>query len=195
MPVLQRLMKHDCKQYLILDIFAWLSLQTAVARGMEKGRVYLTPRDSVGKKNVDWDGLVNDVFKQEVDQFYIECGVQSLYIQQQPQGLDSNQQSSSNAKESSSSSVSSSISLKPLSTSPWTDSNSCNSRWRQDRWQKHKSPLPTKSFNIIPKKKEGYTHNSGKLKVVQNQRGIPLKNKLLLPWPTVWLITRRKLHN
>ena len=36
---------------------------------MEKGRVYLIPRESVDKEKVDWDGLVNNVFKQEVDQF------------------------------------------------------------------------------------------------------------------------------
>ena len=71
-------------------MFCMLSLQRAVAREMEKGRVYLTPRDSVGKERVDWDGLVNDVFKQEVDHFYIECEVQSLYIQQRSQDGTSN---------------------------------------------------------------------------------------------------------
>ena len=54
---------------------------------MEKGKgsaVYLTQRDRghVGKelKRVDWDGLVDDVFKEEVDHFIIESGVQSLNI-------------------------------------------------------------------------------------------------------------------
>ena len=54
---------------------------------MEKGKssaVYLTQRDRghVGKelKKVDWDGLVDDVFKEEVDHFIIESGVQTLNI-------------------------------------------------------------------------------------------------------------------
>jgi hypothetical protein len=54
---------------------------------MEKGKtsaVYLTQRDRghVGKelKRVDWDGLVEDVFKEEVDHFIIETGVQTLSI-------------------------------------------------------------------------------------------------------------------
>lgn len=54
---------------------------------MEKGKtsaVYLTQRDRghVGKelKKVDWDGLVDDVFKKEVEHFIIESGVQSLDI-------------------------------------------------------------------------------------------------------------------
>jgi hypothetical protein len=56
---------------------------------MEKGKgsaVYLTQRDRgyVGKelKKVDWDGLVDDVFKEKVDHFIIESGVQSLNIRQ-----------------------------------------------------------------------------------------------------------------
>ena len=156
-------------------MFCRLSLQTAVARGMEKGRVYLTPRDSVGKEKVDWDGLVNDVFKQEVDQFFIECGVQSLYIQQQSKGWDINQQSSSTAKESTW--ISSSVSLSS-SNHTWKDSNSCNSRCRQDLWQKHQPPPSTKSFNIITTQKEDHQQNSVKDKLVQNQGGLYLKNKL-----------------
>ena len=56
---------------------------------MEKGKsiaVFLTHRESgnEGKeiKNVDWDDLVDDVFKEEVDQFFIESGVHSLHIRQ-----------------------------------------------------------------------------------------------------------------
>ena len=56
---------------------------------MENGKcnaVYLTQRDRghVGKelKKVDWDGLVDDVFKEEVDHFIIESGVQYLNIGQ-----------------------------------------------------------------------------------------------------------------
>ena len=57
---------------------------------MEKGRaiaVYLTPRDSVAVKNVDWDCLVDDVFKEEVDQFVIETGMQSLNIENHTNSL------------------------------------------------------------------------------------------------------------
>merc|ERR1711915_1166717 len=64
-----------------------------VSRGllieMEKRKscaVILTHRNSepVGKelKKLDWDGLVDEVFKEEVDQFCIESGVQALHIQQ-----------------------------------------------------------------------------------------------------------------
>ena len=56
---------------------------------MEKGKtsvVYLVQRDSghAGRelKKVDWDDLVDDVFKEEVDQFFIESGVQLLHIRQ-----------------------------------------------------------------------------------------------------------------
>ena len=56
---------------------------------MEKRKscaVFLTHRNNepVGKelKKLDWDGLVDEVFKEEVDQFYIESGVQSLHIRQ-----------------------------------------------------------------------------------------------------------------
>ena len=56
---------------------------------MEKRKscaVFLTHRDSepVGKelKKLDWDGLVDEVFKEEVDQFCIESGVQALQIRQ-----------------------------------------------------------------------------------------------------------------
>ena len=56
---------------------------------MDKGKtiaVFLTHRESgnVGKeiKNVDWDDLVDDVFKEEVDQFFIESGVHSLQLRQ-----------------------------------------------------------------------------------------------------------------
>ena len=34
-------------------------------------------------KKVDWDGLIDDVFKEEVDQFLNESGVQSLNIKEQ----------------------------------------------------------------------------------------------------------------
>jgi hypothetical protein len=50
---------------------------------MEKCRVvYLMPRDSAPDKKVNWDGLVDEVFKDEVDQFVIKSGVQGLYIRQ-----------------------------------------------------------------------------------------------------------------
>ena len=56
---------------------------------MEKGKtsaVFLTQRDSghVGQElqKVNWDNLVDDVFKEEVDQFFIESGVNSLQIRQ-----------------------------------------------------------------------------------------------------------------
>ena len=39
--------------------------------------VYLMPRDSF-----NWDGLEDEVFKEEVDQFVIESGVQGLCIRQ-----------------------------------------------------------------------------------------------------------------
>ena len=55
---------------------------------MEKGKssaVYLTQRDRghVGKelKKVDWDGLVDDVFKEEVDHFIIESGKSGKCVQ------------------------------------------------------------------------------------------------------------------
>merc|ERR1711872_1201153 len=48
--------------------------------------VFLTYRDCqpVGNelKKLDWDGLVDEVFREEVDQFYIENGVQALHIRQ-----------------------------------------------------------------------------------------------------------------
>ena len=53
---------------------------------MEKSKssaVFLTQRDEefVGQtlKRLDWDKLVDEVFQQEVDQFFIESGIQSLY--------------------------------------------------------------------------------------------------------------------
>ena len=162
-------------------MFCMLSLQRAVACEMEKGRVYLTPRDSVGKERVDWDGLVNDVFKQEVDQFYIECGVQSLYIQQQSQGWDNNNQSCSTVKESTW--APSSVSLS-TSTPTWTNSNSCNSRCIQELWLKHQSPPHDITFSSITTQTECQDEqNTGKVKLVKNQgganiQGFDLKNKL-----------------
>ena len=73
---------------------------------MERGKgstVYLTQRDSghVGKelKKVDWDGLVDDVFKEEVDHFIIESGVQTLNIRQKTNSSCVNRPSSLNSQE------------------------------------------------------------------------------------------------
>ena len=73
---------------------------------MEKGKgsvVYLTQRDRghVGKelKKVDWDGLVEDVFKEEVDHFIIESGVQTLNIRQKTNSWCVNQPSTSNSQQ------------------------------------------------------------------------------------------------
>ena len=58
---------------------------------MEKcSAVYLMPRDSV-----NWDGLVDKVFKDELDQFMIESGVQGLCIRQKSDIWSRSQLSSS----------------------------------------------------------------------------------------------------
>merc|ERR1712189_129420 len=53
---------------------------------VKSSAVFLTYRDCqpVGNelKKLDWDGLVDEVFREEVDQFYIENGVQALHIRQ-----------------------------------------------------------------------------------------------------------------
>ena len=50
----------------------------------------------VGKelKKDDWDGLVDDLFKKEIDHFIIESGVQSLNIRQNSNSWCANQPSS-----------------------------------------------------------------------------------------------------
>ena len=73
---------------------------------MDKGKsiaVFLTHRESgnVGKeiKNVDWDDLVDDVFKEEVDQFFIESGVHSLHIRQRTNNCCISQPTTSSEQE------------------------------------------------------------------------------------------------
>merc|ERR1711872_546755 len=79
-----------------------LGVATDTQIHMEKGKtsaVFLTHRDSghVGQelKKVNWDNLVDDVFKEEVDQFFIESGVHSLHIRQRTNTWCSNHQSPS----------------------------------------------------------------------------------------------------
>ena len=43
-------------------------------------KVYLVPREKVVQ--VDWDGLVDKVFKEEVDQFFLKSEMQALQIDQ-----------------------------------------------------------------------------------------------------------------
>ena len=73
---------------------------------MEKGKsiaVFLAQRNSghVGKeiKNVDWDDLVDGVFKEEVDQFFIESGVHSLHIRQRTNNCCISQPTTSSEQE------------------------------------------------------------------------------------------------
>merc|ERR1719318_1613471 len=64
---------------------------------MEKCRVsavYLLPRDSGPGEKVNWDGLVDEVFKEEVDQFVIESGVDGLWIRQKSEIWSRSQPSS-----------------------------------------------------------------------------------------------------
>merc|ERR1719369_1351427 len=53
---------------------------------MEKvsySKVFLTPRDTNTRKSVDWDGLVDQVFKEEVNHFIVETGIQTLKLKDQ----------------------------------------------------------------------------------------------------------------
>ena len=43
-------------------------------------KVYLVPREEAVQ--VDWDGLVDKVFKEEVDHFLLESGMEALKIDQ-----------------------------------------------------------------------------------------------------------------
>ena len=136
--------------------------------GVSYSKVYLTPRDSVPVrrevKNVDWDGLVEEVFKEEVDQFFIESGVESLHIEHQTNTWCRKQPSNSASQRGTSSSSSSLYSLSPSFSSPssmsstpslshtWTNPDSQNTSRRQGRssssttgqswWQKNQSTSP-----------------------------------------------------
>merc|ERR1712189_91469 len=78
---------------------------------VKSSAVFLTYRDCqpVGSelKKLDWDGLVDEVFREEVDQFYIENGVQALHIRQ-------NKSSWPKIQPNSSSSSSESVSLRSM---------------------------------------------------------------------------------
>ena len=43
-------------------------------------KMCLVPREKA--EQVDWDGLVNEVFKEEVDHFLLESGMEALKIDQ-----------------------------------------------------------------------------------------------------------------
>eukprot|EP00092_Neocalanus_flemingeri_P022623 GFUD01024536.1.p1 GENE.GFUD01024536.1~~GFUD01024536.1.p1 ORF type:complete len:149 (-),score=42.10 GFUD01024536.1:12-458(-) len=97
-------------------------------------KVYLTPRDSVAVrkegKNVDWDGLVEEVFKEVVAQFLLESGIQDIKIEDQTNRCYREQQSTSTTKRRMSSS--SAMTFKPFLPNNWADPNSHNSRSRQN---------------------------------------------------------------
>ena len=63
--------------------------------------------------NSGW--LVDDVFKEEVDQFIIESGMQTMNIKQQGTGPDKKWQSTSATQQRTSTSLSSSLSQSTLS--------------------------------------------------------------------------------
>merc|ERR1711872_822473 len=78
-----------------------LGVATDTQIHMEKGKtsaVFLTHRDSghVGQElqTVNWDNLVDDVFKEEVDQFFIESGVHLLHIRSYKTNKTNRQKSS-----------------------------------------------------------------------------------------------------
>jgi hypothetical protein len=126
---------------------------------MEKGKgsvVYLAQRDSghVGKelKKVDWDGLVEDVFKEEVDHFIIESGVQSLNIRQNTNSWCVNQPSTSNLQQWRSPITTSSTSYYDWNGKASDQHNQSNKRLKpsspstsQSWWQKNQMKSATSS--------------------------------------------------
>ena len=76
-------------------------------KGSKSTAVFLELRDSITNKRFNWDGLVDDVFKEEVDQLVIEDGVRNLHIRQKQNSMNKSHtlNSSCAKKEQSSSSI------------------------------------------------------------------------------------------
>jgi len=131
---------------------------------MEKGKtsaVFLTQRDSghVGQElqKVNWDNLVDDVFKEEVDQFFIESGVHSLHIRQRTNNWCSSHPSSSKEQG------------WPLSA---TSSASTSSSWKSSTW----SAPARKKENISPLVGKTWDHKD-KTRPTENQSFTQKKTK------------------
>ena len=146
---------------------------------MEKAKtsaVYLTQRDRghVGKelKKVDWDGLVDDVFEEEVDHFIIESGVQSLNIRQKTNSWCVNQPYSSNSQQwtSPSTTYASSCSVWKASD-PHNQGNkkvkTSSSSTSQSWWQKNQMKSVTSSTQTV--KHQDFT--SSDVQIVGKQDG------------------------
>jgi len=125
-------------------------------------KVFLTQRDSghVGQElqKVNWDNLVDDVFKEEVDQFFIESGVHSLQIRQRTNNWCSNHPS-------------------PTKEQGWphsaSSSTATSNSWKSSTWS---GPVRKKE-NISPHVGKTWDHHKDKTRSSENQSSTQKKSK------------------